>query len=701
MDYLRNTEGPGEMEPLDADSDGADLRLIDTDIEPGDSHDTFRSECPVSKKKLINTLNYKHFQNATVRVQFENPRDERAFRFDMRPQPCFGRHLICLWADDAPDLDELAVCRFKELTVFDAYQVISAPAALRAINHRGLCVTLPDTSVQHCQRRMTRYTCKPLALELIQNGVIFHGVLKDFSAFAFRAEIHETPDAPLHWLNSRNPVNLVIRRQTEPLYAGECKVVKFDSRGRRKQLVLAPVQQAIQRFSPRHYRSRRVTLNPSPDVVFPHPLTDKLVSLKVIDLSGSGISVEDDDESAILVPGMVLPDMDLNFAGSFRFKCRAQVIYRRIIGGEENVRTVKCGIVFLDVAADDHMKLLSMLHQAENRHLYICNRVDIGDLWRFFFETGFIYPKKYALLHPHKSQILNTYETLYTQQSNIARHFTWQQKGSILAHLSMLRFYEKTWLIHHLAAKSNRRLGTGMEMLDQVGAFTYDSHRLVSNHMDFLICYYRPENRFPNHFFGGVAENIKNPKACAIEGFVYFHHRKNRSEPSLPGAWNLEKPEYEDLVALESFYEHHSGGLMLRALDLLPENDMTDRIDLAAEYRKLGLTRERRLFALKKDNRLHALIMANISDFALNLSDLTNCISMLITAPADLPPDIARRAIAVVARHYDRSKVPVLLYPVEFAAAHAIAYDRRYMLWMLNMQYTDDYFKQFNALLPR
>ncbi|MGM0451666.1 MAG: PilZ domain-containing protein [Thermodesulfobacteriota bacterium] len=701
MDYLRNIDGPGDTVSSDTGSANADLRLIDSDIEPGQSHDTFRKERVISKKRLVNTLNYIHFQNATIRIHFKNPIDGRTRAFDVRPQPCFGRHVVCLWQKEKPAPQDLAVWELQTVTVFGPDQVISAPAVVRAANERGVCLTLPDTSVQHCQRRVTRHRCKPLAMELTQNGVVFTGVLQDFSAFAFRVQIRETPNAPLQWLNGGNPVHMVVKKDRETLYAGQCKIIKFDSRARRQHVVLASLQEAIQRFSPRVYRSKRMPVTPSPDVVFSHPFTDKLVNLKVIDLSGSGISVEDDEESAMLIPGMIIPVMELHFANSFHVKCRVQVVYRRMVTGRENVRTVRCGIAFLDVAADAHMKLLSMLHQAENKHLYICNKVDIEELWRFFFETGFIYPKKYAFLHPYKNQILHTYERLYTRNSNIARHFTWQEKSSILAHLSMLRFYEKTWLIHHLAARSTRRIGAGIDMLDQVGAFAYDSHRLISNHMDFLICYFRPQNRFPSHFFGGVAQNIENPKACSIDGFVYFHHRKNVSESTLPGSWNLEKPDYDDLAVLENFYEHQSGGLMLQSLDLLPENDMTDRIDLAAEYQKLGLTRERRLFALKKNHRLYAVIMANISDFALNLSDLTNCITMIVTDSQQLPPDIAHRAIAVVARHYDRNKVPVLLYPIQFATDHAMPYDRRYMLWMLNMQHTDDYFKQFNALLTR
>ena len=90
---------------------------------------------------------------------------------------------------------------------------------------------------------------------------------------------------------------------------------------------------------------------------------------------------------------------------------------------------IKCGIAFLDMNPDDHMRLLSLLHQTVNKNFYICNEVDMEDLWAFFFASGFIYPKKYAFIHEDKQKIKSTYERLYTKNSNIARHFTWQKKG--------------------------------------------------------------------------------------------------------------------------------------------------------------------------------------------------------------------------------------------------------------------------------
>ncbi len=702
MDYLQRSKDPvpagPDAKPADTDFSYTSLRLIDSDIEPGESQETYRKQKTVSRKQLVNKLNHTHFKQNCVRILFENFEDNLSTQKDALPRPCFGKHLVCLWTEAVDARKFIKSYRFKELQVITEEEVISVAAQVRAISSRGICLKLPESSIQHSCRKATRYTCKPLDVQLIQNGAIFSGVLMDFSAFAFRVEIQPTPSVPIHWINTGNPISMVVKAGEETLYADECKIIKRDEGVRRKHMVLAPVKDSIQRFSPRAYRSRRTTLSPSPDIFFQHPLTGKRVGLKVIDLSGSGIAVEDDEENSMLIPGLVLPSMTLNFANSFFIECKAQVIYRRVFKTDGNKRIVKCGIVFLDVPADDHMRLLSILHQAENKHIYICNKVDTDDLWRFFFETGFLYPKKYAHLHPHLNQIKKTYETLYSENTNIARHFTWQQKGRILAHLSMLRFYEKTWLIHHLAARTGDSNHAGVEILNQIGDFAYASHRLISSHMDFLICFFRPDNRFPNYFFGGIADKIQKPKACSIDAFAYIHVNSDAALP-LPESWSVGKPDVDDLQKFEGFYENLSGGLMLQSLDLVAENEMSDRFDLVVEYQRLGLTRERRVYALKKDTLLIAIIMVNISDPALNLSELTNCVSLFVLDRKRLTPDILHRSLSMLSSHYGRKKFPLLLYPLRYADDNGIAYSRIYNLWVLATRYSDEYFKHYFDLV--
>ena len=167
----------------------------------------------------------------------------------------------------------------------------------------------------------------------------------------------------------------------------------------------------------------------------------------------------------------------------------------------------------------------------------------------------------------------------------------------------------------------------------------------------------------------------------------------------MPEPWKLVKTKPEDLMELETYYAHVSGGLMLDALGLEP--DMPDHNDVAEEYRRLELKRDRYLYSLKKDGKLKAVAMVNISDVGLNLSDLTNCINFIVVEPEDLPEYIFYLALSLLSTKYEQTELPVLLYPVSYANSHSISFEKLYTLWVLNLQSSDAYLKFSERLLRR
>lgn len=701
MDYIEeNKNDPKQSASDDFNTTRANLRIIDTDLDSQLSPRINKKEKTVRKNKLINKLNLINFKNETIQINFKHQKDGRIISFEVLPQLCFGKYLVCLWSQP-PDINQInKLYLFQNILINEGQMLLSIEASVRAISEKGICFSLPDKSVQSSSRKARRFTCDSLSVQLMQNSIIFTGFLMDFSTDSFRVELHKSHREAYQWLNAKDKITLIIFKGEEIFYSCESTVLKQDDSHRTKSVVLKPLTSNIQRFCPKEYRSNRVHLSPTPHIVFNHPFTEKLVTLNAIDVSGSGISVEDDEENSVLIPGMIIPEMSISMANAFKFKCKAQVVYRNIHEEKDAAHAIQCGITFLDMDCNDHMRLLSLLHQAENQNLYICSEVDLDKLWAFFFEAGFIYPHKYKFIQENKSRIQKTYEYLYKTNSNISRYFTWQKKGVIQGHLSMLRFYERTWLIHHLAALPSNQRRVGVDILKQIGAFTYDSHRLFSSHMDYLICYFRPENKFPNYFFGGIQQNIADPKACSIDQFAYTHYRKHKKTSSdLPEDWQLIKSTRPDLTELHDFYEHGAGGLMLQALDLLPDEDMKDRHNLPNEYQKINMKRRRRLYSVKKNNILKALLMANISDFALNLSDLTNSVSVFVLDADELTPTILYTAINQVSEKYDQKTFPILIYPLSYTEEQTFNYERIYNLWSFNMAHSDDYFKNFNHLI--
>lgn len=651
----------------------------------------------VSKKQLLNVLNYTNFQDSAILINFKHLKYGNIISLQAKPQPCLGDILDCLWVKKEKLTQKLSAYKLLNFLLPDGQRMIMVEADLNKINEEGISFNLPEICYEISTRKTKRHPCKDIKVTLVQHSAIFNGYLRDFSAVSFGVEISIAPPQTFNYINAESSVYVTFKNETGVLYTGECRIIKQTSGQKTRSFVLEPLNNQIRRFKPKELRSLRQKFSPSPNIIFRHPLTQKTITLSVEDLSGSGFLTEEYYDNSVLLPGMIIPQLDIEFANDFKIRCRAQVVYKDLYATEEEKICVKCGIAILDMDVQDQVRLSSLLHHATNRKSYVCNVVDLDDLWKFFFETGFFYPKKYASIHTNKEKFKGTYEKLYIHNPHIARHFIYQDKGIIQGHISMLRFYENTWLIQHHAATRSKK--AGLTVLEQTGRYINDFRYLYSAHMDFLACYFRPDNKFPNHIFGNFTKDLNDPKGSSIDSFAYFNFTKATEEQDLSESWKLFETQPDDLAELEGFYEYTSGGLMPYALDLEP--DTIDSDTLTKEYERSGFKREKILFSLKKDGFLKAIIMVNISDFGLNMSNLTNCVHIIVLDSDDLPRNVLYSTLSRLSRYYDENEITVLLYPLSYAETRSIPYEKIYNLWVINTQYGDHYLKYMGNLLNR
>lgn len=653
---------------------------------------------PVDKDQLVNKINYINFREDTLLINLKHRNYHKTLTLFARPQPCLGDLLDCLWPEEEDMPQVLKFYEFNNILIPDGQKLIMIEPEVMRMDSETISLLLPHHGYEISSRKARRHYCTNIKAQLIQSSSLFSGTLLDFNAVSFKIRLKTAPRQTFDWINPESPVNLILSDSRETYYSGECKIIRQTTAQNTGTYILKPLKREIQRFKHKEFRSHRYELTPSPNIIFRHPFTKKVFDLKAIDLSGSGFSVEEDEHNAVLLPGLILPKLELSFANSFRLQCRAQVVYQKVTNTDKGGRRIKCGLALLDMDIQDHVKLVALLDQAKDKNSYICNNVDLDELWDFFFDTGFIYPDKYAFIQKNKGKIKKTYETLYRNNPHIARHFIYQDKGRILGHMAMIRFYENTWLIQHHASRKSPHNKAGLVVLDQIGRMLNDSNRLYSLHMDYVICYYRPNNKFPSRIFGGAAKSINDPKACSIDQFAYYHYQNtSRHLKALPKGWECSTARSEDLQELEDFYEHSSGGLMLDALDMKADKFGCD--SLAAQYQRAGLTKERHFYSLKKNGNLKAIITAIISDVGLNLSDLTNCIKVFALDPKGLASDVLNTISYWLSRKFQQEEMAILLYPAAYVDEQHIVYEKLYNLWTCRVQSSDEYFRYLNRLL--
>ena len=141
---------------------------------------------------------------------------------------------------------------------------------------------------------------------------------------------------------------------------------------------------------------------------------------------------------------------------------------------------------------DSNLKLI--------RKISVSSDVEMDALWEFFFETGFIYPKKYHHLQTARDNFKETYQRLYQKDQDIEAHLTCEKNGQIYGHVSIVRAYQRAWMIHHLAARPLNGRRMGLFVLKNLHQFCDGVLRYPSSRMDHLLVYFRPDIRsVPEH----------------------------------------------------------------------------------------------------------------------------------------------------------------------------------------------------------
>lgn len=644
----------------------------------------------ISRRFLVNKLNFLNFQDRTILVNLIHKKYGSSLSLSAIPQPCAGERLDCLWSE-ITDPWVIKSHTFQNLFITDGKKCLIVDPELISIDEKGISLLLPETCSESVSRKTKRQSSEGVQVQFTQSSAIFKGTLLDCSPVSFRVQVSSPSAHAFQWINSIAPVSLQLHVGNECLYSGECRIIRQTLNQSSGIFVLAPINDRIQRYKPKEFRSARYVLVPAPNAVFTHPFTGRTFNLKTIDLSGSGFSVEESAANSMLFAGMILPELELSFAQNFRIKCRAQVVYRNTNSDGENDCIVKCGLAILDMTMEDHVLLLSLLQRAGNKNSHVCTNVDMDALWNFFFETGFIYPEKYVFFQTNKTEVKRVYELLYNHNPSVARHFIHLEKGTILGHMSMVRMYENSWLIHHHAASKTESMKAGIMVLKQISYYINDLHHLQSAHLKHVFCYFRPDNKFPNRFFGGFARQLDDKAGCSLDNFAYYHYRRlEGGESRMQDSWELKKVQSVDLSELKSFYNHASGGLLIEAFDLQSAGVASD--GLADEYQRLGLKKEKHFYSLYEDGELKAVFIVNVTDIGFNMTNLTNCATVILLDD-DTPPTVIETALSRVAEVYEHHEMPILMYPVSYAETHSISYEKIYTLWILNLEYLDQYLK--------
>jgi len=654
------------------------------------SQDSPDNRTRIKKKNLINKLNYVHFNDGTILVKLKHKKYDNEITLEAKPQPCLKNLLRCHWVPIPGLLQKLRSYAIQYFLISDGLKLIRMEAKVLKIRLHEIIIELPDICYEQSSRKIRRHVCKKgINVELIQNGVVFYGELIDFSSQALKVEVYIKPPQTFQWIQPDSTVHVILKENDRIYFSGESSIVRHTHEQQKRSYVLEPSKNRITRYRGKEFRSLRHVLNPSPTIIFFHPFTNKVLTLPVLNISGCGISVEEDSENSILFSGLVLSNMEIEFANKCSIKCLAQVIYVEKVNDHDK-ENIKSGISILNMDIHDQMKIAGILHRSSNKNTYVCNRVDIDSLWKFFFDSGFIYPKKYIEFHDNKQKFIETYKKLYIENPAIARHIIYQDKGIIYGHVSMLRLFTNTWLFHHHASSLSTFNGPGVTVLRHLAQYTNDFYLQHSSHMNYVVLYYRTNNRFPNRIFGGFAKELDDVNGCIVFQMTYLSFTKNLNKKiELPSSISIDPAKFEDLLELKNSIGKEYGDLIFAAYDF--EQELYNNDELCTEYERVGFERQKHVFSVKIYGKLKAIVLVLVSEIGINLTGLTNSIHVFIIDHQDFSKKPFLLVLYQLQKYYQENNVRVLIYPTSYAIENNIPSYKTYNIWVFNTLYTDKF----------
>lgn len=631
---------------------------------------------PIDQQDIVNKLNQLHFTGDAFQIFFQDNRTQEKMLLQAKIKFCTETTVACSFSDKTDSAFNERNHQITHLAIDDGKNLTLMPTYMVSQEYKYFTIHLPDAGYEVNQRQIRRHLCRgAVHVALLQDAQISRGILLEFSSFDCRVRIESSTEFRF---SKDSPISISFYHGRDLCHSCLCYSIRETVNPHRndREIVLKFVQNSNP-IAPnkRQFRNPRLRFNPTPSADFLHPILQKRFHFEIADISSAGFSVCENEEESVFIEGMAIPDLRIHFSDLFSLQCSAKIVYCRF----ENNHIIRCGFSITDMDMPNYNRLQKMLNHALDGNVYLNNRMDMDVLWDFFFRINFIYPKKYQHVKSIKNDIKKTYKLLYRGDKEVACHLTYQKNNFLCGHLSMVRAYEKTWLIHHHAAKVTDNKPIGFLLLKHGLHYFIDMHRLSSLNTDYFMCYFRPENKFPEKVFGGFCRNQADPEICSMDLWGYFEKLLPTIYSPLNTEWSLRPADIADLELLSDFYQKISGGLLLKAMDL----DKTDlaRQPLESLYEQSGLFRKLRKYSLCYNGEPHAIFILDLSNSGLNMSDLLNNIKVIILK-TELPWKILSNVLFQLMTQYQTGQIPILIYPFDYIIMQEIPCKKQYAIWI-------------------
>lgn len=362
-----------------------------------------------------------------------------------------------------------------------------------------------------------------------------------------------------------------------------------------------------------------------------------------VEMEGIGFTAEPGD---LLPIGTRLPSLTLVLAGGATVRAAGRVVSRRALESGSGPRAVRCGVRLDPLTPEAQSTLADVIVGRTHPGLELARGLGFDAVWCFLRETGFLYAEKEQQLRPSLPEIRTTMTRLLAHPEGPLRTLVFRAPaGDIQGHVSVVRAYQRTWMLQHLAVRKDGGSTMAAARALNQGIIDYLEHLPDA---EWIRIWFRPKNRYPARTFGRFARVQFDHHRNHVKTYAYYTApSEGAPELALPGA-TVAEATAADWADIRRHFVARGETALLSAEDLCGAADLSQMDDA---YREIGLTRRREALVARRDGRLLGFALLEISSPGINLSDITTAFRM--HAAVNEPAVVSALAAAARRRYAD------------------------------------------------
>jgi len=365
---------------------------------------------------------------------------------------------------------------------------------------------------------------------------------------------------------------------------------------------------------------------------FLHPILGRKFTFPVRDVSTRGLSFEGDYLQHILWKGFSLRGCEILMGDETLPAGPVEIRSVYTVPGPEGAVERCCGVEFLDLPVRTERRIsLQILHE-NNPQIRTLTSEKIDNLWKLFYQSGFIYPSKEAYIRKIKADINETWKKLLSDDTSFYKNIVFREGVEEMGTASAVQVYENTWMFQHLAAT-----GHPVKLIPKYVMLGLAQFLMENQEIQYLITYFQPDNSFPRRIYSGFLDAYPLEEHLRFSRYSFLtleleapQNGADRAAPRLAGPADeisVEHASEEDREVMENYFRKNLHPLLIRSRSLY--RDAFHLPETSSLFFARGLLRERHCMVAREEGQGFAAfaLLENASP-GINLSGLLNTFSV-------------------------------------------------------------------------